>query len=293
MVMTRVIMTLFLAGILWGKVQVVTSTTDLKDIAETIGGDRVVLTSIARGNQDPHYVEILPSYMMKVRKADLYLQVGMELDLWSQRIIDGSRNRKIRIVDCSRDIGALEVPTQKVDASMGDIHRFGNPHYWLDPANGKVIARTIAEALAAVDPAGQEEFEANLAVFELAVDQRLASWLEAYAVLKGQKIIFYHNSWPYFAGRFGLETVQFLEPKPGIQPSPAHLDRLLDIIESGGIEVLGMESYFSDLAPEFLAGKTELRVVKLAQSVGALPGAESYLDLFEHNLRALAAAWGD
>jgi ABC-type Zn uptake system ZnuABC Zn-binding protein ZnuA len=291
--MGRVILALLLTGILWGQVQVVTSTTDLKDISKTIGGDRVVVTSIARGNQDPHYVEILPSYMMKVRKADLYLQVGMELDLWSQRIIDGSRNRKIRIVDCSRDIAAQEVPTQKVDASMGDIHRFGNPHYWLDPANGKVIARTIAEALAAVDPAGQEEFEANLAAFELAVDQRLASWLETYAVLKGKQIIFYHNSWPYFAGRFGLETVQFLEPKPGIQPSPAHLNRLLDIIETGGIEVLGMESYFSDLAPEFLAGKTELRVVKLAQSVGALPGAESYLGLFEYNLQALAAAWGD
>jgi ABC-type Zn uptake system ZnuABC Zn-binding protein ZnuA len=291
--MRPIILTLFLAGILWGKVEVVTSTMDLKDIAEIIGGDRVSVASIARGNQDPHYVEILPSYMLKVRKADLYLKVGMELDLWSQRIIDGSRNRKIRIVDCSRNIAALEIPTRKVDASMGDIHRFGNPHYWLDPANGKVIARTVTEALTAVDPAGREEFEANLAAFELAVDERLASWLEAYAMLKGKQIIFYHNSWPYFAGRFGLETVQFLEPKPGIQPSPAHLNRLLDIIETGNIKVLGMESYFSDVAPEFLAGKTELRVVKLAQSVGALPGADTYLDLFEYNLQALTAAWGD
>lgn len=284
---------LLLTGFLWGQVQVVTSTTDLKDIAETIGGERVSVASIARGNQDPHYVEILPSYMIKVRKADLYLQAGMELDLWSRRIIDGSRNRQIRIVDCSRDIEALEVPTQKVDASLGDIHRFGNPHYWLDPANGKVIARTIAGALAAVDPAGREQFEANLAAFEREVDQRLAVWLEEYAALRGRRIIFYHNSWPYFTARFGLVTVQFLEPKPGIPPSPAHLNRLLDIIETGGIEVLGMESYFSDVAPKFLADKTGVRTIQLAQSVGALPGTGSYLDLFEYNLQALAAAWGD
>lgn len=276
-----------------GRVRVVTATTDLKDITEAIGGDRVTVTSIARGNQDPHYVEVLPSYMLKVKKADLYLMVGMELDLWSDRIIDGSRNRKLRIVDCSKDIERLEVPTRKVDASLGDIHRFGNPHYWLDPVNGKVLARTITEALVEADPEGRAVFEANLAEFERQVDERLAHWLEEYASLKDRKIMFYHNSWPYFTRRFGLETVQFLEPKPGVPPSPAHLNRLLDIVQKDTILVVGMESYFSDQAPRFLADRTGAKVIKLAQSVEALPGVDSYLDVFDYNLHALAEALGD
>ncbi|UCH10999.1 MAG: zinc ABC transporter substrate-binding protein [Fidelibacterota bacterium] len=276
-----------------GRVRVVTATTDLKDITEAIGGDRVTVTSIARGNQDPHYVEVLPSYMLKVKKADLYLMVGMELDLWSDRIIDGSRNRKLRIVDCSKDIERLEVPTRKVDASLGDIHRFGNPHYWLDPVNGKVLARTITEALVEADPEGRAVFEANLAEFERQVDERLAHWLEEYASLKDRKIMFYHNSWPYFTRRFGLETVQFLEPKPGVPPSPAHLNRLLDIVQKDTILVVGMESYFSDQTPRFLADRTGAKVIKLAQSVEALPGVDSYLDVFDYNLHALAEALGD
>jgi ABC-type Zn uptake system ZnuABC Zn-binding protein ZnuA len=280
-------------GVAAGKVRIVAATTDLQDIAEAIGGDRVTVISIARGNQDPHYVEVLPSYMLKVKKADLYLMVGMELDLWSARIIDGSRNRKLQIVDCSRDIERLEVPTRKVDASLGDIHRFGNPHYWLDPANGKVIAQTIAEALIQVDPTGRQVFEANLDAFKESIDAQLASWEEEYAALRGRKIIFYHNSWPYFTSRFGLVTLQFLEPKPGVPPSPAHLNRLLDVIDQAGVKVVGMESYFSDQAPRFLADKMGAQVVKLAQSVGALPGVDSYLDIFEYNLKTLTKTSGD
>lgn len=292
--MKRIIIILILVvGVVAGKVRVVAATTDLKDIAETVGGDRVSVVSIARGNQDPHYVEVLPSYMMKVKKADLYLMVGMEMDLWSDRIIDGSRNRKLRIIDCSRDIERLEVPTRKVDASMGDIHRFGNPHYWLDPANGKLIARTIAEALIEADPAGRPVFEANLIDFERRVDEALARWLAEYASLEGRKVIFYHNSWPYFTGRFGLETVQFLEPKPGVPPSPAHLNRLLKIIAEDAVRVVAVEPYFSDRAPNFLARKTGVQVLKLAQSVGALPGAGSYLEMFEYNLSVLAGVLED
>ncbi len=292
--MKRMIIFLALAvGAVSGKVRVVAATTDLKAIAEAVGADRVSVVSIARGNQDPHYVEVLPSYMLKVKKADLYLMVGMELDLWSDRIIDGSRNRKLRIVDCSRDIERLEIPTRKVDASLGDIHRFGNPHYWLDPANGKIIARTIAEALTEANPTGRSVFEANLVAFERRVDEALARWLVEYTSLQGRKVIFYHNSWPYFSERFGLETVQFLEPKPGVPPSPTHLNRLLTIIEEDNVKLVAMEPYFSDQATSFLARKTGVQVVKLAQSVGALPEADSYLEMFEYNLRALAMILGD
>jgi len=292
--MQRIVFILILAvGALSGKVRVVAATTDLKDIAETIGGDRISAVSIARGNQDPHYVEVLPSYMLKVKRADLYLMVGMELDMWSDQIIDGSRNRKLQIVDCSQDIKRLEVPTRKVDASLGDIHRFGNPHYNLDPANGKVIARTIAEALIAADPAGRPLFEANLAAFERRVDEALTTWLEEYASLQGQKVIFYHKNWVYFTERFGLEEVQFLEPKPGIPPSPAHLNRLIKTIEEDNVKVVAIASYFSEQAPGFLARKTGVKVVKLAHSVAALPGADTYLEMFEYNLSVLAKVLED
>ena len=292
--MKRIVFILILAvGVVAGKVRVAAATTDLKDIAETIGGDRISVVSIARGNQDPHYVEVLPSYMMKVKKADLYLMVGMELDMWSDQIIDGSRNKRLRIVDCSQDIQRLEVPTRKVDASLGDIHRFGNPHYNLDPANGKVIGRTITEALIEADPAGRSIFEANLADFERRIDEALTTWLEEYASLQGQKVIFYHKNWVYFTERFGLEEVQFLEPKPGVPPSPTHLNRLIKTIEEDNVKVVAIASYFSEQAPGFLARKTGVQVVKLAHSVGALPGTDTYLEMFEYNLRILSKVYGE
>jgi|TARA_B100001971_G_scaffold49983_1_gene45235 ABC-type Zn uptake system ZnuABC Zn-binding protein ZnuA len=271
---------------------VVTSTTDLADIVKTIGGDRVTVTSIARGNQDPHYVEVLPSYMIKVRKADLYFMVGMELDLWAQQIIDGSRNRKIVVVDCSMEINKMEIPTGTVDASMGDIHRFGNPHYWLDPQNGKRIASLIAQKLSNAAPKSSELFYQNLDAFNLQLDNAIIDWEKRFVNLRGKKLIYYHNSWPYFSNRFGLDTVGFLEPKPGITPSPSKLNQIIQLIETETIQVIASETYFSDRAPKFIASKTGVKTVQLAQSVGALTGADSYINLFETNLNLLIKAFG-
>jgi|TARA_B100001079_G_scaffold58870_2_gene49624 ABC-type Zn uptake system ZnuABC Zn-binding protein ZnuA len=271
---------------------VVTSTTDLADIVKTIGGDRVTVTSIARGNQDPHYVEVLPSYMIKVRKADLYFMVGMELDLWAQQIIDGSRNRKIVVVDCSMEINKMEIPTGTVDASMGDIHRFGNPHYWLDPQNGKRIASLIAQKLSNAAPKSSELFYQNLDAFNLQLDNAIIDWEKRFVNLRGKKLIYYHNSWPYFSNRFGLDTVGFLEPKPGITPSPSKLNQIIQLIETETIQVIASETYFSDRAPKFIASKTGVKTVQLAQSVGALAGADSYINLFETNLNLLIKAFG-
>ena len=290
--MKKAIILLILFSFLFGKVNVVTSTTDLADIVKQVGGDRVMVTSIARGNQDPHYVEILPSYMMKVRKADIYFMVGLELDLWAQYIIDGSRNRKLKVVDCSVEINKMEVPIGKVDASMGDLHRFGNPHYWLDPENGKLIARMITRELSAFDVKGQEDYNNRLANFEQQVDLSLEKWESEFSNLVGKKIIFYHNSWPYFTARFGLKTVEFLEPKPGITPSPSKLNQIIQIIKSNDIQLIASESYFSDRVPKFIATKTSVKTVMLAQSVGALDGIVSYFDLFETNLRILSEAYG-
>ena len=273
------------------KINVVTSTTDLADIAKTIGGNRVTVTSIARGNQDPHYVEVLPSYMIKVKRADVYFMVGMELDLWAQQIIDGSRNRNLKIVDCSADVIPLEKPTGKVDASLGDIHRFGNPHYWLDPENGKLIAKQILEALISLDPDGEDLFSANYREFVHTVDMLLIELHNTYSGLKEKKIIFYHNSWPYFTRQFGLITMAFIEPKPGISPSPAHLESLINTINAGEIHVIALESYFSTDAVEFLARKTGVKYVRLSQSVGAISGVDSYPDLFRYNLNAIQSAY--
>ena len=290
--MRRLIIIISIISFLFGKVRIVSSTTDIADIVKIIGGDHVTVTSIARGNQDPHYVEILPSYMVKVRKADIYFMVGMELDLWAQQIIDGSRNRKVMVVDCSVEINKMEVPTGQIDASMGDIHRFGNPHYWLDPENGKLIARMVAEKLINHDSKNAEQYQSNLTQFENDLNSAISMWTKRFSDLREKNIIFYHNSWPYFSKRFGLITVGFLEPKPGITPSPSQLNQVINQIKENEIEVIASESYFSDRAPKFIESKTNVRTVKLAQSVGAIEGADSYINLFETNLLILAKAYG-
>ena len=290
--MRRLIIIISIISFLFGKVRIVSSTTDIADIVKIIGGDHVTVTSIARGNQDPHYVEILPSYMLKVRKADIYFMVGMELDLWAQQIIDGSRNRKVMVVDCSVEINKMEVPTGQIDASMGDIHRFGNPHYWLDPVNGKLIARMVAEKLINHDSKNAEQYQSNLTQFENDLNSAISIWTKRFSDLRNKNIIFYHNSWPYFSKRFGLITVGFLEPKPGITPSPSQLNQVINQIKENEIEVIASESYFSDRAPKFIESKTNVRTVKLAQSVGAIEGADSYINLFETNLLILAKAYG-
>ncbi len=276
-----------------GKVKVVTSTSDLAAITREIGGNLVKVESIARGNQDPHYIEVLPSHMLKVKRADIYLKVGMELDLWADKIIGGSRNRDLVIVDCSENIKALEIPTGQIDASMGDIHRFGNPHYWLDPLNGPVIAESIVRALSLKYPENTAKYEDNLRTFIEAIRKYQESWSVKYADLKGVELIYYHNTWAYFNHRFGLQVLDFVEPKPGIMPTPNHVDHLVKLIQNKQLKVLAMEPYFSDKAPNYLVQKTDIKVVKLAPSVGAQEGTDSYLEMIQFNLDALQNAIGD
>jgi len=275
----------------YGKINIVASTTDLADIAKQVGGKYVSTSSIARGSQDPHYVEVLPSYMIKVKRADLYLMVGMELDQWAEQIIDGSRNRSLRIVDCSENITRMEVPTRKVDASMGDIHPNGNPHYWLDPENGKAIARTISQQLKEIDPGHSETYELNLQVFLNSIDELMGNWAVEYADLQGLRIIYYHNTWPYFDRHFGLIAAAFIEPKPGIMPTPSHLDHLIHQIKVQHIALVAMEPYFSPKAPDFLREKTGVNIIELAQSVNARAGTESYQKMIAYNLATLQKAF--
>lgn len=269
------------------KVAVVTSTADLKSIAELIGGDLVTVETLNKGASNPHSVEVLPSSMLKVSKAQIYLKVGLDLDQWAQPIIDGSRNGKLVVVDCSKDVPVLEKPTQKVDASMGDVHPLGNPHYWLDPSNGLVIADNILNGLITVDPQHADTYRANREAFSQKLNSKIVAWKELAASLQGLEIVTFHNSWPYFAAAFGIKTVGFVEPKPGIEPSPSHTAEIIQLVKQRGIKMICMEPYFSDRAPRTIARESGARVVVLPPSVGGAPGAEDYFALFDTIIKSL------
>jgi ABC-type Zn uptake system ZnuABC Zn-binding protein ZnuA len=273
-----------------GALRVVTSTADFAAIAREVGGGLVEVESIAGGDQDPHFVELLPSYMIRVRKADVYVKVGLELDYWAQAIIDGSRNSRLEIVDCAKSLpmeSRLEVPTQ-VDASMGDVHRYGNPHYWLNPANGRFIARAIAEGLAAADASNAAAYKANLAAFETKLDAKIADWRKKSEPLRGMKIVTYHNSWPYFTAAFGIEVAGWLEPKPGVKPSPSHVAELIAQIRTQKVAAIAYEPYFESRTPQMVARETGVPLLVLPPSVGGVPDVKDYFQLFDYNLAALA-----
>ncbi len=261
------------------QLKVAAALPDLGSIASYIGGDKVEVFSIGRNNANPHAVEVLPSYMIRVSRAAVYLKVGLALDQWSDSIIDGSRNNKLIVADCSVGIIPLQKPAGKVDASMGDVHPDGNPHYWLDPANGGLIAANVLAALKKADPANGEYYEGNYARFKTELGKRLAGWKSAMAGTAGQKVISYHSSWIYFTTAFGLTIAGNVEPLPGIPPTAKHLAELVDLIKKDHISMLLQEAYFPDAAPLFLARQTGIKVVKLTPSCGSVK-ADSYLGHF-------------
>jgi len=224
----------------------------LGSIASYVGGDKVEVFSIARGNANPHAVEVLPSYMIKVSRAAIYLKVGLYLDQWSDEIADGSHNDHLLVVDCSNGVSVLEKPNGQVSAIMGDVHPGGNPHYWLDPENGIVIAANILEALKKVDADNAPYYERNYEAFRQETEKRTVEWKTKMAKLAGKKIIGYHSSWVYFANTFGLVIAGYVEPLPGIPPTGKHLAALIDTIRKNNATILFQEPYFPDDAPQFL-----------------------------------------
>jgi zinc/manganese transport system substrate-binding protein len=303
------------------KLNIVTTTTDLKSIAEAVGGDKVEVVSICTGRQDPHFVEAKPSYMMKARGADLFIRVGLELEIgYEQPIIDGSRNRKIRIgspghLDVSKGVRRLEVPGTKVTRAMGDVHPLGNPHYWLDPYNAKVIAENIADRLSELSPGDADYFGARLSAFESRIDNAtfgealvkkvgaaklwsmstkgtlddflktsklsgdLGGWMKKMWPYRGRKIVTYHRSWSYFVDRFGLSVADELEPKPGIPPSPGHVAEVINEMNAQHIKILVMEPFYERKPADLVASKTGARVIVVPNSVGGEKGADDYFGL--------------
>ncbi|MBD3160754.1 MAG: zinc ABC transporter substrate-binding protein, partial [Candidatus Eisenbacteria bacterium] len=257
--------------------RIVAATNDLGAIARAVGGEAVEIEVVARPDRDPHVLEVRPSTMRMAARADLYLEVGLSLDLWSPEIVRGSRNRDLRVLDCSEPIEPLEVPTGKVDASQGDVHPEGNPHYWLDPMNGAAVARYLAEAFARADPDRAADYRANADRFVAGIEQRVPRWKER---LQGASFIEYHRTWVYFADRFGVEIVDRVEPLPGIPPSARHLASLSETIRATGVPVVVRDPYHPDDAVEFLERQTGVETAVLP-STCAEPRPESYLALFE------------
>ena len=275
-----------LAAVAAAKIVVAAALPDLGSIASYIGGDRVECFAIAKAAHDPHSVEVLPTYMVRVSRAEVYLKVGLGLDQWSNQIVDGARNSKLNVVDCSQGIAVLERPTARIDASMGDVHPEGNPHYWLDPENGIIIAQTITTALTNIDPAGAASYEANLLAFATATRLRFAGWKETAAALPRRDIVTYHSSWAYFANAFGLRVAAHVEPVPGIPPTASNLNELVETIRSRQITLLLQEPYFSDDGSNYLNRQTGIRVVKLAPSCAEV-GSEAYWRHFDQIFEAI------
>jgi len=268
-------------------IKIAASTTDLGSIAKSVGGDLVEVVAIARPNADPHRVEVLPSYMVRVAKAQMYLKIGLGLDQWADAIIEGSHNGKVAVVNCSDGVSVLEKPTGKVDASMGDVHPDGNPHYWLDPGNAAVVARNIAAQLSKLDAANGALYVKNAGTFAAAAQALAASGAAAVQKLPSREIITYHRSWSYFAHAFGLDVVQTIEPIPGIPPTAHHLQELVDIIQQRKVPVALQETYFSEEGGAFLKRQTGIRLLAVTASCDDT-SAGSYLAHLQSVLDQLA-----
>lgn len=282
----------FWAGAARAEIKVVTASTDLKYICERVGGAEVKVESLAAGDQDLHMVEPRPSMVFKLKKADMVVRVGLDLDMWFDSLINAARNKDLfygakGYVDASAGVPLLEKPEGKIDASMGDIHIYGNPHYWLDPANAKIMAKNILAGLKRLAPERSAGFDANYESFCKDIDERLAGWSSRTAGIRGLKVVTYHGSWPYFARRFGLDVIGHVEPKPGIPPSAAYLDALVKKMKAEGVRVILAESYYPRKGPEFLAARAGAAIVTAAVSAGGARDVKTYFDVFDRALEAL------
>jgi zinc/manganese transport system substrate-binding protein len=275
---------------------VVSSIPTLGSLAKEVGGNRVEVESLGKGYQDPHFIEPKPSLMLVLNRADLLLHVGLELEIgWLPPLVLGSRNPKIQVgepgnLDCSRAIPVVDIPTTKVDRSMGDIHPQGNPHYWLPPANARIVAREIAQRLMQLDPEGRAGYEKNLASFNARVDAKEKEWAPEVAKLKGVKVATYHKSWSYVSHWLGMEEIGYVEPKPGIPPDPQHLSRLIAAMKQDGAKLLLMEDFYNKSVATLVAEKAGAKLLDLPTDVGARPEIKDWFTLVDAVVKALSSA---
>ncbi len=279
------------------KLKIVTATTDLAALAQEVGGDRVEVESIARGYQDPHFVEAKPSFLLKLRRADLLIVVGLQLEIgWLPPLITQCGNPKVQVnaagyLDASQFAEILEIPTTQVTRAMGDVHPLGNPHYWLDPQNGLRIAHGIEQKLAEARPDDAAYFAQRYQAFSERLQQAEQRWDQQMKPYRGSKLVTYHRSWPNFAKRFGLDVVGYVEPRPGIPPSPAHTVELIRMMRRENVKVIVVEPYFDLKTPEAVARETGGQVVVLMPSVGGEKEITDYFKLFDYDIALLTKAF--
>jgi ABC-type Zn uptake system ZnuABC Zn-binding protein ZnuA len=276
--------------------KVVTTTADLGALAKEVGGDKVQVDSFAKGYQDPHFVEPKPSFILLANKADLLIVVGRELEIgWLPPLITSSRNSKIQTgaagyLDASSNVKILEIPTGQITRAMGDVHPAGNPHYWLDPGNGRKIAAAIRDKFSELSPADKAYFAQRYSDFDKRLADAEKKWDATMAPYKGTKIVTYHRSWPNFVERFGLDVIGYVEPKPGIPPSPSHTLELIDEMKRQNVKVILVEPYFDLKTPQSIANQVGGKVLVLAPSVGGTKEATDYITLFDYDVNTLATA---
>jgi len=279
------------------KLTVVTTTEDLAALAREVGGDHISVESIAKGYQDPHFVESKPSFLLRLQKTDLLVVVGLQLEIgWLPPLQTQSRNSKIQVgangyLDASQFCKILEIPTGQVTRAMGDVHPLGNPHYWLDPQNGRLIAKGLADKFAELQPADAAYFQQRYADF----DKRLAAaekgWEAKMAPYRGRKVITYHRSWPNFCDRFGLNVVDYIEPRPGIPPTPSHTLEVINTMKRENIKLILVEPYFDVRTPSSIARDTGGEVMQMMPSVGGVKEITNYFQLFDYDINLLVNAF--
>jgi zinc/manganese transport system substrate-binding protein len=280
----------------FAKLRVVTSLQDFASIADSVGGDRIETFALAKGYQDPHFVDAKPSFILKLSRADLLIVAGLELEIgYLPPLIDQSRNDKIHpgssgYLDASVGCDILQRPTTQVTRAMGDVHPYGNPHYWTDPNNGRAIARSIAAKLSELDPGGKATYDKNLAAFDARLAEKDKEWLAKMAPYDGTKVVTFHDSWPNFAKRFHLVIAGHVEPKPGIPPTPSHTLEIINLIQAQKIPVILVEPYFDSKTPNYIASKTGATVLIFYPSVGGIPEIKDYFSLFDYDINAFVKA---
>ena len=283
------------AAVAQDRIPVVTTTTDLRSLTEAVGGERVAVVSLVPPNMDAEDYQPKPQDVLRLKNARMVVRVGLDYDLWADRLLAQAGRPEIGrggpgYVDASFGIAALELRGMSVGPGDGHAHGSGNPHYWLDPKNAEIITATILEALTRIDPANAAAYEANRAAFLARLQGKLAEWEEKLAPFRAMPIVAYHNSWPYFARRFRLDFIGFIEVKPGVPPSPAHLAGIVRMMRARNVRIVVREPHEPQRDVAFVAGKAGATVVTLAASVGALAQATDYIALFDTNVAVLLAA---
>ncbi len=282
-------------SVAYAKLNIVATTPDLGALAKEVGKDKVEVTNIAKPTEDPHFVDAKPSFIVKLNKADMLVDGGLQLEIgWLPPLVMGARNQKILAGNAgyliaSTGISVLEVPTS-IERSQGDVHPMGNPHFMLDPVNGKIVARHICNRLCQIDAANCNYYKDNLKDFIKRLDQKLSEWQKMIEPFRGTKIVTYHKTFPYFAERFNLNVVGALEPKPGIPPSPTHINTLVPMMKNKGVKLIIIEEFRERKIPEFVAAQTGARVVIIPIMVGGLKETNDYIALFDYIVKQIISA---